>query len=383
MFEEMSNEGHELGSHTLNHDTLSQLPVGDTLTPGTIHYEMYHSRRMINERATNQNCITFAYPFAVHNGLIDSIASIYYESARTVGVLTNPSEIIGKDWYDLSSYQIEFNLPRNSTDDDLDELNAFIDWINNSIADGEWGIHLAHEVVPFSEINALLDSGSYHPISNEWLSSLCSWLDTKSTNNEIWIETIANVTKYVKERESFYFNIISQNNAEIEIEVGDNLIDEIYDYPLTVYITVPPDWDFALLEQGSRSDVVESFIMDTSTVVMGEVVPDGGIVTISRFDPNDVAENQFEKPEDIMLFQNYPNPFNPSTGIRYSLRKPQFVSLKVFDVLANEIATLVNEEKPAGEHEVEFYPSSLPSGMYVYTLFTRDKQISKKMLLIK
>ncbi len=157
MFEEMSYEGHELGSHTLNHDSLTQLPVGDTLTPGTVHYEMYHSRRMINERVPNQKCITFAYPYAVHNGLIDSIASIYYESARAVGVFPNPSEIIGKDWYDLSSYQIEFNLPRNSPDDDLDELNAFIDWINNSISDGEWGIHLAHEVVPFSEFNALLD----------------------------------------------------------------------------------------------------------------------------------------------------------------------------------------------------------------------------------
>jgi len=383
MFEEMSYEGHELGSHTLNHDSLTQIPLGDTLTPGTIHYEMYHSKKMINEKVTSNKCITFAYPYAVHNGLVDSLASIYYESARAIGDYPNSYKIFGKDWYTLSSYQIEFSMPRNSPDDDLDELNAFIDWINNSIANGEWGIHLAHEVVPFSELNALLGEGAYEPISNEWLSSLCNWLDTRSSNYEIWVETIANITKYVKERENFYFNIISQTSEEIEIEVGDNLIDEIYDYPLSAYITVPPDWDFVLLEQGGRTDVLESFIMDTSTVVMGEFVPDGGIVKISRFDPNYITENESTQPEDFVLFQNYPNPFNPSTGIRYSLGKPQFVSLKVFDILGNEIATLVNEEKLAGEYRVDFDASSLTSGMYIYTLHTLDKHISKKMLLIK
>jgi len=116
---------------------------------------------------------------------------------------------------------------------------------------------------------------------------------------------------------------------------------------------------------------------------MGEFVPDGGIVKISRFDPNYITENESTQPEDFVLFQNYPNPFNPSTGIRYSLGKPQFVSLKVFDILGNEIATLVNEEKLAGEYRVDFDASSLTSGMYIYTLHTLDKHISKKMLLIK
>ena len=99
MFEEMSYEGHELGSHTLNHDSLTQLPLGDTLTPSTVHYEMFHSKKTINDSVPDAKCLTFAYPFAVHNSLVDSIASIYYESARVVGVFPNPSEIIGKDWY--------------------------------------------------------------------------------------------------------------------------------------------------------------------------------------------------------------------------------------------------------------------------------------------
>jgi len=388
MFEEMSYEEHELGSHTLNHDSLTLLPVGDTLTPGTIHYEMYHSRKAINERVPNQKCITFAYPYAVNNGLVDSIASIYYESARIVGDYPNPSEINGNDWYNLSAYQVEFSMPRNSPDDDLDELFVFIDWINSSIANGEWGIHLAHEVVPFSELNDLLGEGAYEPISNEWLTSLCSWLDTKSGNKEIWVETIANITRYVKERESFYFNIISQNNEIIEIEIGDNLIDEIFDYPLSAYITVPNNWDYVLLEQGSRTDVLESFMIDTSTVILGKVIPDGGMLTISKFDPDYIVNEEEHNPDDFTLFQNYPNPFNPTTTIRFTIPKnerceTQDVSITVFDLLGSEVKTLVNEEKPGGEYTVTFDASGLPSGMYIYTLLTGSKRISKKMLLLK
>ena len=383
MFEEMSYDGHELGSHTLNHDSLTQIPIGDTLTPGTIHFELYHSKKMINERVPEQKCITFAYPYAVHNNLVDSIASLYYESARAIGDFPNPPEINGNDWFDLSSYQVEFSMPRNSPDDDLDELNSFIDWIDNSITNGEWGIHLAHEVVPFSELNSLINEGAYHPISNEWLTSLCDWINSKSNNKEIWVETVANVTKYVKERESFYFNIISQNNELIEIEVGDNLIDEIFNYPLTSYITVPPEWDFVILEQGSRTDVLESFLIDTSTVVMGKIIPDGGVLKVSKYYPSYISENNNSQPEEFELFQNYPNPFNLLTNIGFNVSEFGFVSLKVFDVLGNEIANLINEEKAAGKYSVRFDASSLPSGIYIYTLQAGSIYQTKKMILLK
>jgi len=92
-------------------------------------------------------------------------------------------------------------------------------------------------------------------------------------------------------------------------------------------------------------------------------------------------------PEKFRLSQNYPNPFNPGTRIKYALSNRQFVSLKVYDVLGNEVATLVNEEKPAGEYEVEFNPASSikypASGVYFYQLKAGDFIQTKKMLLIK
>ena len=68
------------------------------------------------------------------------------------------------------------------------------------------------------------------------------------------------------------------------------------------------------------------------------------------------------------LEQNYPNPFNPSTSIKYAISNKQFVSLKVYDVLGKDVATLVSEQKPAGIYEIEFDASNLSSGIYYYRL---------------
>ena len=86
---------------------------------------------------------------------------------------------------------------------------------------------------------------------------------------------------------------------------------------------------------------------------------------------------------DFHLSQNYPNPFNPTTVISYQLPVISKVQLKVYDVLGREVATLVDEEKPAGSYEVEFNGEGLTSGVYFYHLKAGDSCLIKKMLLLK
>jgi hypothetical protein len=86
---------------------------------------------------------------------------------------------------------------------------------------------------------------------------------------------------------------------------------------------------------------------------------------------------------EYFLSQNYPNPFNPTTNINFSIPEKYFVTLKVFDVLGNEITTLVNEEKPAGNYTYTLNAETLPSGLYLYKLNAGDYTSMKKMLLIK
>jgi C1A family cysteine protease len=88
-------------------------------------------------------------------------------------------------------------------------------------------------------------------------------------------------------------------------------------------------------------------------------------------------------PNGFILEQNYPNPFNPSTHIKYAIANKQFVSIIVYDVIGNEIATLVNEEKSAGTYEVEFNANHLSAGVYYYTIVTDNFVQTKKMILLK
>lgn len=92
---------------------------------------------------------------------------------------------------------------------------------------------------------------------------------------------------------------------------------------------------------------------------------------------------QTQKPFEFSLQQNYPNQFNPSTIIRYSVPSVGHVSLKVFDLLGKEVATLVNEEKAAGSFAQEWDASRLPSGMYLYRLQAGRYTATKKLILIK
>ena len=88
-------------------------------------------------------------------------------------------------------------------------------------------------------------------------------------------------------------------------------------------------------------------------------------------------------PARFQLSQNYPNPFNPVTSIQYAVSSQQFVSLKVYDVLGNEVATLVNEEKSADSYVVRFDGQRLTSGIYIYKLETNNYLDVKKMILMK
>ncbi len=94
-------------------------------------------------------------------------------------------------------------------------------------------------------------------------------------------------------------------------------------------------------------------------------------------------ENSNEVPQNYMLYQNYPNPFNPTTVINYQLPVSGFVTLKVYDALGREIATLVNGEKSSGNYTVRFDASQLASGVYFYRLSTGNINIVKKMILLR
>jgi hypothetical protein len=109
-------------------------------------------------------------------------------------------------------------------------------------------------------------------------------------------------------------------------------------------------------------------------------------IIIKSLDPVSV-DDESQPITQFELSQNYPNPFNPSTKISWQLPVRSWQTLKVYDVLGNEVATLVNEEKPAGNYEVEFQSTvgshQLTTGVYYYQLKVGDYLKTKKMILMK
>ena len=110
--------------------------------------------------------------------------------------------------------------------------------------------------------------------------------------------------------------------------------------------------------------------------------PSLDVFAFNIFSVADVGESG-DVPGAFVLSQNYPNPFNPTTKIKFVIPNSSFVNLKVYDVLGREVTTLVNEEKPAGEYEVEFSGKNLSSGVYHYQLKADNYVETKKMLFIK
>lgn len=114
----------------------------------------------------------------------------------------------------------------------------------------------------------------------------------------------------------------------------------------------------------------------------GILTTNSRIATINVLYDTDV-EKEAGVPTSFELYQNYPNPFNPTTNIKYALPKESRVRINVFNILGQEVATLVNSVMPAGYHSVDFKANNIPSGMYIYKIETESFSQVKKMLLMK
>jgi len=382
-FQLLANEGHEIGSHTMRHYDLTTLQWGSIDDDSTLLYELYQSKIFIEQKVPSEKCISLNYPYTYHNSVVDSAASLFYENARTLGQVANDSSLSENEWYGLKAKVVEFDLPRNSVDDDLEELFTFLEWTQNSVSNHQWGMIIIHDVIPFSDLDSLIND-IYQPVTNEWLTSLCDFLWARSLSKNIWVETVGNITRYIKERDAASYQIISSSNQLVEINVTDDLENEIYDYPLSAYVKIPDSWNYVHSEQNGSVDTLTTVLTDSGRVVLVSVTPDKGLLKLTQVTSTSV-DGEVAILNNFKLFQNYPNPFNPNTTISYQLPISDKVTLKVFDVLGNEVATLVDEYKSAGIYNVQFAINNeqLSSGLYFYQLRVGNYLETKKMILLK
>ena len=123
--------------------------------------------------------------------------------------------------------------------------------------------------------------------------------------------------------------------------------------------------------------------INVADAVAGGTIGSWALVDYVTFGGASDVEQISGLPENFSLQQNYPNPFNPSTLIEYSIPEQSFVDLKIYDILGNEIAVLVNAEQSAGVYRADFTGANLTSGIYFYKLQTGSFIETKKMVLTK
>lgn len=142
------------------------------------------------------------------------------------------------------------------------------------------------------------------------------------------------------------------------------------------------NWElYALSDSNAVHDV--EFLDSLNGFMAGE---NGKFYVYQPDEPSKIVVEENNIVDEFILFQNFPNPFNSSTTIKFRIPQSEargFVSLKVYDILGNEVATLVNEYKTAEVYEIDFDSSRLTSGIYFYQLKTNSSIETKKMILLK
>lgn len=182
------------------------------------------------------------------------------------------------------------------------------------------------------------------------------------------------------------------NGTNGDLVAGDNIwsLDLVFPQysPLRIQYKYGANWGLLSNNGGNDNENgvgADHFINLTSDLVSATVqnvfgtMGDHPLVNIVT----DVKELQNGIPVAYALEQNYPNPFNPSTQIRFAIPEEGMVSIKIFNTLGQEVLTLVNEYRSAGNYEVNFNASNLTSGIYFYSITTNNFTQTKKMMLLK
>lgn len=173
---------------------------------------------------------------------------------------------------------------------------------------------------------------------------------------------------------------------DVEVD-NNNLLDrflEWREYRLAYLDTtvIPPDtvWNHLVdlyWPRVTKGIGITSYSYGLSKLV-GAVINKVGYGTLT-----DVNDEQETSPETFELYQNHPNPFNPSTILSYQVPSLSHVSLKIYDILGKEVATLVEDNQEMGKYSVQFNAKNLASGMYIYQIKAGDFISSKKLMLMK
>jgi len=361
VLQSVASQGHEIASHTVTHPYLNQLTLAEQQD------ELKNSKDSIETHVKGHKCITLAYPYCVHGN--DSLCLEYYIAARACqGSIESKNP---RSFLNISSIIC-------GSEGSVKTGADFNSRANGAANSKGWCVYLIHG----------LDNASdgWSPTSSTELRASLEYLD--ANRDKFWVATFLNAVLYIKERNAASVTELSTQENSITVQVTDTLDNEIYDYPITIRRVLPDGWISATVTQGGESVSSAVVTIDSVKYVIFNAIPDSGDVVITKSDQTKIQNHdQIQNLPDIKL-QNYPNPFNPSTTISFTLHSDKMVSIKIYDLLGQEVRILANEMMQPGVKRIiwdgrDQLGELVPSGVYYYILEAGSYGNVKKMLVIK
>jgi oligosaccharide reducing-end xylanase len=242
-----------------------------------------------------------------------------------------------------------------------------------AVSSNGWCVYLIHGID---------NDGGYSPIPSDTIKAGLEYL--KANPAKFWVTSFGNVAKYILERNSAIVIETSNKGDTLTVYVSDTLDSAVYNVAMTIRRPLPAGWTSATVLQKGVKLASQLVTVNSVPYVMFDALPDNGAILIVKGTTSGVNDGGSPSlPQAFALYQNYPNPFNPSTKISYYVPTEQYVVVKVFDVLGNELSTLVSGVKAAGVHTVEFSGNSLANGVYICRMFVGGQALSRRMVLVK
>ena len=246
-------QGHEIGSHTVDHLRL------DGLSPTDERYQYELSRDTIAFHCPQQQVLTIAYPYCRSGN--ESLCSRYYIAGRNCAAAIVPPT--PTNFHEINSYSCGSSGSVKNTAD-------FISLFTSARSAGGWLVLLVHGID---------NDGGYSPLSSRILKESVQYLADNS--DTFWVETFGNVVRYIKERDDLSVAETSVKATTVTVQVTGTLDSTIYAYPVTLRRPLPAGWSNATVTQNGYE--VPSSIVTINSVgyVMFAAVPDGGEVIIA------------------------------------------------------------------------------------------------------
>jgi peptidoglycan/xylan/chitin deacetylase (PgdA/CDA1 family) len=248
-------QGHEVGSHTMSHPHLTQIPIADA------QQEMSGAKADIESQIPSQKGVSFVYPYGELNSTVKSYAQSIYIGSKGIRC-------------GLNGETVDFGELKGCSPDDQEDDGrggGLIGMADAAETEGKWLDAFIHS------LNAGAD-GCYGVWGNAQWTSFLDHLLTK----DLYVGTFGSLVKYSKERVNATLAEVSSSSSQIVLSLTDTLDDAIYNRPLTVRSELPAGWLSVNVRQGSGAvTAIDSILEGTTRVIYYNAVPDGGNITIT------------------------------------------------------------------------------------------------------